>query len=138
MSYPLTGRVCIGDSVAGSESDERAAEVPIISWNPPAAYGLTQLPSFRDAPSVGNCRPEAQARNPTPGRGYGFRVRSFPLAPRNDEKRLGRTPALSVLLLGRRQVPPEFGWIATISKPRFRASVRHQAHEMEPGDWSQP
>jgi len=71
----------MGGSVAGSESDERAAEIPIISWNPPTAYGLTQLPSFRDAPSVGNCRPEAQARNPTPGRGYGFRVRSFHSRP---------------------------------------------------------
>ena len=88
----------MGGSVAGLESDERAAEILIISWNPPTAYGLTQLPSFRDAPSVGNCRPEAQARNPTPGRGYGFRVRSFHSRPRNDEKRLGRTPALSVLL----------------------------------------
>jgi hypothetical protein len=26
--------------------------------------------------------------------------------------------------MGRRQVPPEFGWIATISKPIFQASIK--------------
>ena len=30
----------------------------------------------------------------------------------------------SFFFVGRNRVPPEFGWIATISKPRFQASIK--------------
>src|ERR1700736_5966766 len=43
------------------------------------------LSSFRDAPLVGNYRPEAQSGIHTPGGGCGFRARFATLTPRNDE-----------------------------------------------------
>jgi hypothetical protein len=57
--------------------------------------------------------------------------------PGDDDPRIDRPSFFA----GRRQVPPEFGWIATISKPIFRASIKLKplsAKIWSHGIWSQP
>ena len=52
-------------------------------------------------------------------------------------KKLGHRvkPGDDYFFPGHRKVPPESGWIATISKPIFGVSIKLK---MEPQDWSQP
>jgi hypothetical protein len=76
-----------------------------------------QLLSFRD-PVLG-----AGPESILPMVVMDFRARSFSPAPRNVTPG-GKSLTLASFSLDGRQVPAEFGWIATLSKPRFQANIK--------------
>jgi hypothetical protein len=77
-----------------------------------------QLLSFRD-PVLG-----AGRESILPMVVMDFRARSFHSRPGMTSNAGRKIPDFSLIFIGRREVPAEFGWIATLSKPRFQANIK--------------